>query len=168
MLGVDVRLELSVLITSFMGKNSRYIFAFSNPMGRSCNCHVYKPWLNQTNSDIPTPEYNVFSGEMFLWAHWLWKSTFWQEIYHRLKLHKIQIAKRKIKNNRGFEPITRHVWDKQFYSSDGQVVFLGVRRPTLRLIRLKINEIILTGRITQIKKRKKKKKKDCKKLPWQE
>ena len=52
---------------------------------------------------------------------------------------------------------------------DGQVVFLGVRRPTLRLIRLKISEIILTGRKTQIKKggeiedKKKKKKKDCKK-----
>ena len=35
---------------------------------------------------------------------------------------------------------------------DGQVVFLGVRRPTLRLIRLKMSEIILTGRKTQIKK----------------
>ena len=50
---------------------------------------------------------------------------------------------------------------------DGQVVFLGVRRPTLRLIRLKMSEIILTGHKTQIKKRgggnedkKKKKKKD--------
>ena len=57
---------------------------------------------------------------------------------------------------------------------DGQVVFLGVRRPTLRLIRLKMSEIILTGRKTQIRKRgggnedKKKKKKDCKKIPWQE
>ena len=54
---------------------------------------------------------------------------------------------------------------------DGQVVFLGVRRPTLRLIRLKMSEIILTGRKTQIKKRGKnedKKKKDCKKIPWQE
>ena len=36
---------------------------------------------------------------------------------------------------------------------DGQVFFLGVRRPTLRLIRLKISEIILTGRKTQIKKK---------------
>ena len=35
---------------------------------------------------------------------------------------------------------------------DGQVVFLGVRRPTLRLIRLKMSEIILTGRKTQIKR----------------
>ena len=35
---------------------------------------------------------------------------------------------------------------------DGQVLFLGVRRPTLRLIRLKMSEIILTGRKTQIKK----------------
>ena len=49
---------------------------------------------------------------------------------------------------------------------DGQVVFLGVRRPTLRLIRLKMSEIILTGRKTQIKKggkmkiKKKKKKKN--------
>ena len=53
---------------------------------------------------------------------------------------------------------------------DGQVVFLGVRRPTLRLIRLKMSEIILTGRKTQIKKgkKKKKKKKDCKRLRWQE
>ena len=33
---------------------------------------------------------------------------------------------------------------------DGQVVFLGVRRPTLRLIRLKMSEIILTGHKTQI------------------
>ena len=41
---------------------------------------------------------------------------------------------------------------------DGQVVFLGVRRPTLRLIGLKMSEIILTGRKTQIKKGKKKKK----------
>ena len=36
---------------------------------------------------------------------------------------------------------------------DGQVFFLGVRRPTLRLILLKMSEIILTGRKTQIKKR---------------
>ena len=35
---------------------------------------------------------------------------------------------------------------------DGQVVFLGVRRPTLRLIRLKMSEIILTDRKTLIKK----------------
>ena len=50
---------------------------------------------------------------------------------------------------------------------DGQVVFLGVRRPTLRLIRLKMSEIILTGRKTQIKKRgeMKIKKKNCKKIP---
>ena len=34
---------------------------------------------------------------------------------------------------------------------DGQMVFLGVRRPTLPLIRLKISEIILTGRKTEIK-----------------
>ena len=42
---------------------------------------------------------------------------------------------------------------------DGQVVFLGVRRPTLQLIRLKMSEIILTGRKTQIKKGGKKMKK---------
>ena len=36
---------------------------------------------------------------------------------------------------------------------EGQVFFLGVGRPTLRLIRLKISEIILTGRKIQIKKR---------------
>ena len=42
-LGVDVRLDLSVLITSLMGRNPRYIFAFSNPMDRSCNWHVHKP-----------------------------------------------------------------------------------------------------------------------------
>ena len=42
-LGVDVRLELSVLTTSLMGKIPRYIFAVSNPMGRSCNWHVHKP-----------------------------------------------------------------------------------------------------------------------------
>ena len=46
---------------------------------------------------------------------------------------------------------------------DGQVIFFGVRRPTLRLIRLIMSEI-LTGRKTQIKKgenvdKKKKKKK---------
>ena len=46
---------------------------------------------------------------------------------------------------------------------DGQVVLLGVRRPTLRLIRLKIREIILTGCKTKIKKGGKKLKKDCKK-----
>ena len=54
---------------------------------------------------------------------------------------------------------------------DGQVVFLGVRRPTLRLIRLKMSEIILTGRKNQIKKggeMKIKKKKIVKKIPWQE
>ena len=54
---------------------------------------------------------------------------------------------------------------------DGQVVFLWVRRPTLRLIRLKMSEIILKGGKTQIKKGGKmkiKKKKDCKKIPWQE
>ena len=56
---------------------------------------------------------------------------------------------------------------------DGQVVFLGVRRPTLRLIRLKMSEIILTGSKTQIKKGekmkiKKKRKKIVKKRPWQE
>ena len=54
---------------------------------------------------------------------------------------------------------------------DGQVIFLGVRRPTLRLIRLKMSEIILTGRKTQIKKRgenEDKKKKKCKKILWQE
>ena len=111
MLGVDVRLELSVLITSLMGRNPRYIFAFSNPMGRSCNWHVHKPWLNQTNSDIPTPEFNVFSEEMSLWSHWLWKSTVWQQICHPLKLHKIQLAKRKLKTSHcwGFEPITCRV-----------------------------------------------------------
>ena len=64
-LGVDVRLDLSVLITSLMGRNPRYIFSFSNPMDRSCNWHVHKPWLEQT-LDIPTPEYNVFSEEMSL------------------------------------------------------------------------------------------------------
>ena len=71
-----------------------------------------------TNSDIPTPEYNVFSEEMSLWSPRLWKSTFWQEICHPLKLHKIQIAKRKLKTSHrwGFEPITCHVWDKPFYS----------------------------------------------------
>ena len=47
---------------------------------------------------------------------------------------------------------------------DGQVVFLGVRRPTLRLIRLKMSEIILTGRKTQIKRKGRKKKKDKKRL----
>ena len=53
---------------------------------------------------------------------------------------------------------------------DGQVIFLGVRRPTLRLIRLIMSEI-LTGRKTQIKKgenvdkKKKKKKKIVKKYP---
>ena len=41
---------------------------------------------------------------------------------------------------------------------DGQVLFLGVRRPTLRLIRLKMSEIILTGCKTQIKKGENKKK----------
>ena len=115
-LGVDVRLELSVSISSLMGKNRLYIFAFSNPTGRSCNWHVHKPWLNQTNSDIPTPEYNVFSEKMSLWSHRLWKSTFWQEICHSLKLHKIEIAKRKLKTSHRwkFEPITCHVWDKPF------------------------------------------------------
>ena len=52
---------------------------------------------------------------------------------------------------------------------DGQMVFLGVRRPTLRLIRLKMSEIILTGRKTQIKKggkmKIKKKKKIVKQYP---
>ena len=73
---------------------------------------------NQTNSDIPTPEYNVFSEEMSLWSHRLWKSTFWQEICHPLKLNKIQITKRKLKTSHrwGFEPITCHVWEKPFYS----------------------------------------------------
>ena len=46
---------------------------------------------------------------------------------------------------------------------DGQVVFLGVRRPTSRLIRLKMSEIILTGRKTKIKKEKKIKKQKKKK-----
>ena len=53
---------------------------------------------------------------------------------------------------------------------DGQVVFLGVRRPTLRLIRLKMSEIILTGRKTQIKKgggEMKKNKAIVNKMPWQ-
>ena len=116
MLGVDVRLELSVLITSLMGRNPRYIFAFSNPVGRSCNWHVHKPWLKPT-LDISTPEYNVFSEKMSLWSHRLWKSTFGQEICHPLKLHKIQIAKRKFKTSHRwrFEPITCHVWDNPFY-----------------------------------------------------
>ena len=47
---------------------------------------------------------------------------------------------------------------------DGQVVFLGVRRPTLRLIRLKMSEIILTGCKTQIKKGEKMKIKKKKRL----
>ena len=141
MLGVDVRLELSVLTTSLMGKNPRYIFAFSNPMGRSCNWHVHKPWLNQTNSDIPTPEYNVFSEEMSLWSPRLWKSTFWQEICHPRKLHKIK----------NVSPLKIRAYHMSRVRQavllvDGQVVFLGVRRPTLRLIRLKMSEIILTGR----------------------
>ena len=42
-LGVEVRSELSVLITSFIGRKPRYMFAFSKPMGRSCNWHVHKP-----------------------------------------------------------------------------------------------------------------------------
>ena len=95
-LGVEVRSELSVWTTSLIGRKSRYTFAFSNPMGRSCNWHVHKPWLNQTNSDILTPEFNVFSEEMSLWSHWLWKSTVWQDICHPLNLHKI---KKKHKEN---------------------------------------------------------------------
>ena len=121
-----------VSFNNFNGQNPRYIFAFSNPMGRSCNWHVHKPWLNQTNSDIPTPEYNVFSEEMSLWSPRLWKSTFWQEICHPLKLHKIQIAKRKLKTSHrwGFEPITCHVWDKPFYSWMVRWFFSGfVARP---------------------------------------
>ena len=154
MLCVDVRLKLSVLTTSLMGKNLRYIFAFSNPMGRSCNWHVHKPWLNQTNSDIPTPEYNVFSEEMSLWSPRLWISTFWQEICHPLKSHKIQIATSKNKNVSPLRIRAYHMSRvrQAVLLVDGQVVFLGVRRPTLRLIRLKMKEIILTGRKTQIKK----------------
>ena len=48
----------------------------------------------------------------------------------------------------------------QVLLSGGQVVFSGITRfrPTLRLARFKMNEIILAGRKTQIKKKKKKKK----------
>ena len=42
-LGVEVRSELSVLVTSLTGRKPRYIFAFSDPMDRSCSWHVHKP-----------------------------------------------------------------------------------------------------------------------------
>ena len=98
---------------------------------------------------------------MSLWSHRLWKSTFWQEICHPLKLHKIQIAKKKIKNISPLRIRAYHVSRvrQTVLLVDGQVVFIGVRRPTLWLIRLKMSEIILKGRKTQIKKKMKKKKK---------
>ena len=157
MLGVDVGLGLSVLITSSLGRNPRYIFAFSNPMGRSCNWHVHKPWLNQTklwhfNAWIQC-FFFFFSEEMLLWSHRLWKSTFWQEICHPLELHKIQIAKKKINNvlPLGIRAYHMSRLRQAVLLVDGQVVFLGVRRPTLRFIRLKMSEIILTDRKTLIK-----------------
>ena len=78
----------------------------------------------------------------------------------------ISALNRSSSNRCGFEPRSGHMWDKPSSASGWSGGFfpgIPLFRPTYRLTRLKMNEIILTGRKTQIKKKANhKKRKDIK------
>ena len=59
----------------FNGQKSSIYLCFLEPYGPKLQLGM-RISLDLTNSDIPTPEYNVFSEEMPLWSHRSWKSTF--------------------------------------------------------------------------------------------
>ena len=68
MLGVDFRLELSVLVTSFNGQKSSINLCFLEPSYTRAEVAtgicISLDLIKQTG--IPTPEYIVFSEEMSL------------------------------------------------------------------------------------------------------